>query len=131
MENCFFISFMVPKWMSSTLEWPDQSSQVLCSNPKKDKCVFYSILIRLKTEIRISAGIPFSPLEMFFICVWRTGPLFKSQEKNQKQFICNPILMKPKTKKHIKAITPPSFSKCPSLAFRGLRLKLKNGQYLK
>lgn len=27
--------------------------------------------------------------------------------------------------------TPPSFSKCPSLAFRGLRLKLKNGQNLK
>lgn len=33
--------------------------------------------------------------------------------------------------KHIKAKTPPSFWKCPSLTFRGLRLKLKNGQYLK
>lgn len=33
--------------------------------------------------------------------------------------------------KHIKAKTPPSFSKCLSLAFRGLRLELKNGQNLK
>lgn len=51
---------------------------------KLSKCVFYFILMRLKAEIRISAGSPFSVLEMFFICVWRTGPWFKSQEKNQK-----------------------------------------------
>lgn len=63
---------------------------------KLSKCVFYFILMRLKAEIRISAGSPFSVLEMFFICVWRTRPWFKSQEKNQKKFIFNPILMKPK-----------------------------------
>lgn len=48
---------------------------------KLSKCVFYFILMRLKAEIRISAGSPFSVLEMFFICVWRASNLKKKKPK--------------------------------------------------
>lgn len=50
--------------------------------------------------------------------------------KKLKNFICHPILMKPKTKGQITGKTSDHPKKCPSLAFKSPRLKLKNGIYL-
>lgn len=58
---------------------------------KTQKMYFYQILMRLKTEGLIAAGMPFLTLEMFFIGSRRTRG--QISRKQLKKFICHPIPM--------------------------------------